>query len=139
MWKSTIASGSSFRTFFPHLSNTMQGKIPCSVGILTLNSGKTLRRCLESLKNVAEIVICDGNSTDDTLAIAREYGATIVKQYDSDEPNLRCVKDKASVRMRNMQAASFDWYFFMDSDDTLSPQVQHEIRAIVENPNPEYM
>lgn len=117
----------------------MSNKIPCSVGILTLNSGKTLRRCLESLKNVAEIVICDGNSTDDTVSIAREYGAKVVKQYDSDEPNLRCVKDKANVRERNMQTSTYDWYFFMDSDDALSSEVEGEIKSIVENPNPEYL
>lgn len=117
----------------------MTGKIPCSVGILTLNSGKTLRRCLESLKNVAEIVICDGNSTDDTLAIAREYGAKIVQQYDSDEPNLRCVKDKANVRTKNMRAASLEWYFFMDSDDAFSPEVEDEIRSITTNSNPQFL
>ena len=59
----------------------MNQKIPCSVGILTLNSGQALRRCLDSLKDFAEIIICDGNSTDNTLEIAREYGAKIVKQY----------------------------------------------------------
>ncbi len=116
----------------------MDKKILCSIGILTLNSGNTLRRCLESVKNFAEIVICDGNSTDNTLDIAREYGAKIVKQYDSNEPNLRCVKDKANVRMRNMEAASYDWYFFMDSDDTLSHDVVGEIKEIVTNQNPEF-
>lgn len=114
----------------------MTEKIPCSIGILTLNSGQTLRRCVDSVKDFAEIVICDGNSTDDTLDIAREYGAKIVKQYDSDEPNLRCVKDKANVRQRNMDAASYDWYFFMDSDDTLSSGVVDEIKKIVSGPEP---
>ena len=114
-------------------------KIPASVGILTLNSGKTLRRALNSLTDFAEIIVCDGNSTDDTLEIAREYGAKIIRQYDSDEPNLRCEKDKANVRNRNMQAASFDWYFFMDSDDELRPEVVQEIRSIVENPNPPFL
>ncbi len=117
----------------------MSDKIPCSVGILTLNSGETLRRCLDSLKNFAEIIICDGNSTDSTLEIARKYGAKIVKQYDSNEPNLRCVKDKANVRTRNMQAASYDWYFFMDSDDALSSGVIGEIRKITTNPHPEFL
>jgi len=60
-------------------------KIPASVGILTLNSGKTLRRALNSLTDFAEIIVCDGNSTDDTLEIAREYGAKIIRQYDSDD------------------------------------------------------
>ncbi|MBI4059669.1 glycosyltransferase family 2 protein [Candidatus Giovannonibacteria bacterium] len=113
-------------------------KFPSTVGILTLNSGKTLRRALDSVKDFAEIIVCDGNSTDDTLEIAREYGAKIVKQYDSAEPNLRCEKDKANVRNRNMQTASYDWYFFMDSDDELKPEVADEIRSIVENPRPPF-
>lgn len=117
----------------------MNPKIPCSVGILTLNSGQTLRRCMDSLKDFAEIVICDGNSTDNTLEIAREYGAKIVKQYDSIEPNLRCVKDKANVRTRNMRAASYDWYFFMDSDDALPAEVIEEIRKITANPRPDFL
>lgn len=114
------------------------GKIPCSVGILTLNSEKTLRRCLESVKNFAEIIVCDGNSTDGTFAIAREYGCKIVKQYESDKPNLRCDADKANVRTKNMNAASFDWYVFLDSDDALSPEVVQEIKKIAESKNPEY-
>ena len=114
-------------------------KIPCSVGILTLNSGATLRRCLDSFKDFAEIVICDGNSTDNTLEIAREYGTKIVKQYDSDESNLRCNKDKANVRQKNMEAASCDWYFFMDSDDTLPKGITEEIGDIVANPNPQFL
>jgi len=108
-------------------------KINCSVGILTLNCGDTLRRCLESLKDFGEIIICDGNSTDNTLEIAKEYNAKIIKQYDSDEPNLRCAKDKANVRQKNMDTANYDWYFFMDADDILSPETIEEIKQIVNN------
>ncbi len=114
-------------------------KIPASIGILTLNSGQTLRACLESVKDFAEIIICDGNSTDNTLEIAREYGAKIIKQYETDEPNLTCVTDKANVRQKNMEAASYDWYFFMDSDDTLSPEVVEEIRRAAEDPEPAHL
>lgn len=106
-------------------------KINCSVGILTLNCGDTLGRCLESLKDFKEIIICDGNSTDNTLEIATRYGAKIIKQYDSDESNLRCVKDKANVRKKNMDAATYDWYFFMDADDMLLSETTEEIRQIV--------
>lgn len=114
-------------------------KIPCSIGVLTLNSEKTLRRCLNSVKDFAEIVICDGNSTDKTLEIAKEYNARIVKQYESDELNLRCDTDKANVRNKNMNAASYDWYVWLDSDDALSPKVVEEIRKIADNPSPEYL
>lgn len=124
---------------YPHMSMNQQQKIPCSVGVLTLNSGKTLGRCLESFKDFAEIIVCDGNSTDDTVAVAKAYGAKVIKQYDSDEPNLPCVKDKANVRMRNMAAATYDWYFFMDADDALLPETVEEIRSIVENPDPQFL
>ncbi len=106
-------------------------KIPCSVGILTLNSGKTLRRCLESVSHFAEIVICDGNSTDNTLEIARDYGCKVIKQYDSDRPNLSCVRDKANVRNKTLRASLHDWHFYLDSDDALSPEAVEEIRGIV--------
>ena len=78
----------------------MKEKIPCSVSILTLNSANGLRACLESLKDFGEIIICDGNSTDDTRDIARSFGAKVIKQYDTDEPETRCDMDKATVRER---------------------------------------
>lgn len=114
-------------------------KIKCSVGLLTFNSAKGLRACLDSLRDFEEIVICDGNSTDETLAIADEYGAKVIKQYDTHIPNTPCVKDKATVRQKNMDASTLSWYFFMDSDDTLSGEVVREIREIVSNNNPEFL
>lgn len=114
-------------------------KIPCSIGILTLNSGEGLRRCLESLSDFGEVIICDGNSTDNTLDIAREFNAKIIKQYDTDDTNIKCVIDKATVRQKNMDASTNDWYFFMDSDDTLSDEVVDEIREIVRAKSPDYL
>jgi glycosyltransferase involved in cell wall biosynthesis len=114
----------------------MERKIPCSVSILTLNSARTLATALESVKDFAEIIVCDGNSTDATLDIARSYSARVIRQYDTDEPNVSCNRDFAAVRERAMAASAFDWTFFVDADDTLSPEAADEIRAIVENPHP---
>ena len=114
-------------------------KIKCSVGILTLNSEAGLLACLESMKDFAEIVICDGNSTDKTVEIAKAYGAKVIRQYNTDLPNLPCMKDKADMCQKNMEACSYDWHFRMDSDDTLSPDVVEEIRSIVSNPNPPHL
>lgn len=108
------------------------------MAILTLNSSDTLRRCLDSVKNFAQIVICDGNSTDDTLSIAREYGSTVIKQYESVEPNLSCVRDKANVRNKALDASHYDWHIYLDSDDALSPEVVAEIRQIISKENPSY-
>jgi glycosyltransferase involved in cell wall biosynthesis len=90
------------------------------VGILTLNSEQGLSACLDSLKDFAEVIVCDGNSTDRTREIAEAAGARVIRQYETDTPNTPCIKDKATVRQKNMEAATHDWYFYMDADDTLS-------------------
>jgi glycosyltransferase involved in cell wall biosynthesis len=115
------------------------GKIKCTIGILTLNSEAGLPACLASLKDFSEIIVCDGNSTDRTREIAEAAGARVIKQYESSEPHLPCVKDKANVRQKNMEAATHEWYFFMDADDTLAPEVIEEIRAIVTKPKSEHL
>ncbi len=116
--------------------NTVPRKIPCSVSLLTLNVGESLISCLESLKDFEEIIVCDGNSTDSTREIAARYGAKIIKQYDTDEPNVRCDMDKATVRQRAMDASTLPWRFFMDADDTLSPEAVEEIRKITSDSSP---
>src|SRR3989344_3362623 len=97
----------------------MPEKIPCSVQVLTLNSGKTLEKCLESVKEFAEIIILDGNSTDNTVAIARRYTDKIYPQADTNEKNVR-ITDFALVRNRGLKLASYDWFLFIDSDEYLS-------------------
>lgn len=114
-------------------------KIPCSIGILTLNCADSLPVCLNSVRDFAEVIICDGNSTDGTQKIAQDFGTKLIKQYDSDEPNLTCVMDKSAVREKNMSAVRHDWYFFMDADDTLSPEAVEEIRSIVNQSNPLFL
>lgn len=110
-------------------------KIPCSVEILTRNSEKTLARCLESVKDFAEILILDGNSTDRTLEIAKRYGAKIYKQHDTDV-SLVTIADFSEVRNKGLKLATYDWFMFIDSDEYLSKEAVDEIQGIVANPQP---
>lgn len=114
-------------------------KIKCSIGILTLNSEKGLPACLASVKEFAEIIICDGNSTDRTREIAEAAGARVIRQYETDALNIPCVKDKADLCQKNMEASNYDWHFRMDSDDTLSQEVVDEVRHIVSDPRPPHL
>lgn len=108
----------------------MKNKIPATVRVFTFNSGKTLRRCLESLKDFEEILILDGNSTDNTLEVAREFGARIEKQFpDSDQP--RIIEDWPSVVHRAIDLAKFDWILYIDSDESASAGLVEEVRNIV--------
>ncbi len=113
----------------------MNGKIPCTVEILTRNNEHTIGRCLESVKDFAEILILDGNSTDRTLEIAKTYHCRIVRQYDMADENIP-ITDYAEVRNKGLRLSSYDWFMYIDSDEYLSREAAEEIRSIVENSNP---
>ena len=49
-----------------------------SVIINTYNAEQHLRKVLDSVKDFDEVVVCDMESTDHTLEIAKEYGCKIV-------------------------------------------------------------
>jgi len=115
------------------MSDNPKPKILCTVQILTLNSAHILRRCLESVKDFDDILICDGNSTDDTLSIAREYTDHIIKQVETDEPNIR-VKDFATLRNKCIVEGRYDWNLYIDTDEELPTRTTEEIRKIVTNP-----
>jgi len=109
--------------------------IPCSVGMLTFNSGKTLRRALESVKDFDDIILCDGGSTDETLAMAEEYGARIVPQdqkYKVVGGN-RLV-DGAGARNQMIAAAKHDWFLMLDSDENISGGLHDDIARITRAP-----
>jgi len=104
--------------------------IPCSVPILTLNSEKTLVRCLESVKNFDDIFLVDGNSTDGTHDIAKRYGVTVYKQVETDEPNVT-ITDFSAVRAAAYKRAQRDWILILDSDEYISEALKHEIEQAV--------
>ncbi len=110
-------------------------KIPCSVLVLTRNSGKTLARCLTPLRDFAEIVVHDANSEDDTVEIAKRFDAKIFKQYDTEEKSVR-VKDFTEMRLKQRVAASYDWVLYIDSDEELSEGASKEIGEILRTADP---
>jgi len=100
-------------------------KIDVSVLLLTQNSEKTLRRCLDSLKGFAEIVVVDGGSQDQTLEIAGKYEN--VKIYKNPWPGF--------IEQRNysIEKASHKWCFMIDSDEALTFELYEEIKKTLEN------
>ena len=111
----------------------MQEKsIPCSVLVLTRNAAATLERCLRNLRPFAEVLVHDGNSEDDTVALAKRYGARVLKQYDTDEPGVR-VKDFTEIRLKQRADAANDWVLYLDADEFLSDELVREIGAILNN------
>ena len=82
-----------------------------SVVINTYNAERHLERVLQSVEGFDEVLICDMESTDSTLDIARRYGCRIVtfpkKDYVSAEP----------ARTFAIQSASHPWVLVVDADE----------------------
>ena len=51
--------------------------------IITLNEENIISKCLSRLSFVDEIIIFDSFSTDDTINIAKSYGARVVERFDN--------------------------------------------------------
>ncbi len=91
-----------------------------SACVVTYNEENNIRRCLESLKWVDEIIVVDSFSTDRTIKIVREFTERIFcrewkGQIDQKGFALNCTKG--------------EWVLLLDADECLSPALTEEIKA----------
>lgn len=89
-----------------------------SVVINTYNASRHLARVLDSVKDFDEIVICDMESTDDTLEIAERYGCKVVTFPKGD-----CVSAEPA-RTFAIQSASHKWVLVIDADELVTQQLK---------------
>lgn len=94
--------------------------------IITKNAEPTLRRCLESVRWADEIVVVDSGSTDRTLEICRELGATL--HQTPDWPGHGPQKNRA------LERATGDWIVALDSDEWLTPELRAEVGRAMTDP-----
>lgn len=96
-----------------------------SVVLATRNEEHNLPRLLESVKGVAdEIVICDEQSSDQTVEIAKKAGAKIFSVEHNQ--NFHVTKKIA------IEKATSDWVLLMDADESLSVKLQNEIKKLLD-------
>lgn len=96
---------------------------PISCHILTRNSAATLEKALQSAQFCAEILVIDGGSTDETLAIAQKYHAKVLSQGTSEE-----IANFSAIRNLGLKHTTHDWILSLDSDEYLSEEIQKEIQ-----------
>lgn len=90
-----------------------------SACITVYNEAKNIRRCLDSIKWVDEIVVIDSYSDDDTVEICREY-TDRVYQHEW----LGYIGQKNLAR----DYARSKWIIFIDADEEVSPELKAEIQ-----------
>ena len=94
-------------------------KLKLSVAIICKNEESRIKRCLESVLWVDEIVVVDSGSTDKTLDIVAKYTDKIY--VNTDWPGFGLQKKLA------VSKASHDWVLALDSDEVVSPELKDEI------------
>lgn len=100
----------------------MEPKI--SVAIATFNEEKNIKRCLDSVRQLAdEIVVVDGGSADKTVAIARKYGAKVTI---TDNPLIFHINKQKAI-----DRCTGDWILQLDADEEVSKELKSEILALL--------
>ena len=97
-------------------------KLPISVYIICKNEAEHIRRVLESVKDVDEIIIVDSGSSDTTLEIAREYTDKI---YYQKWLGFSGQKEYAKNLCSNK------WVLNLDADEQLSKELKSEIEELL--------
>jgi GT2 family glycosyltransferase len=118
-WRSSIPSGI---------------RMKISVVIPAFNEEKLLASSLERVKDSmtvfsdrnwgGELIVCDNNSTDQTVAIARAHGAIVVF-----EP----VNQISRARNRGASVAQGDWLLFVDADSWPTKELFEAMAARIDS------
>ena len=102
-------------------------KIPVSVLIPAKNEEANLPACLESLSRADEIFVVDSQSSDRSVEIAEQYGATVVQfHFDGRWPK------KKNWSLENLPFRH-EWVLIVDCDERIPPELWEEIEAAIQN------
>lgn len=90
-----------------------------SATIITHNEARNIARAIQSLACADEVIVVDSESTDDTAAIGRSLGATVVTH-----PFEGFVSQKNFATSQ----AQYDWILSLDADEELNPAAQGAVQ-----------
>jgi len=98
-----------------------------SVIIIAKNEQLNIRHCLESVAWADELIVLDSGSTDDTVAIAREFTD---KVFSTDWQGYGIQKQRA------LDHATGDWVLNLDADESVDERLKEQIMlAMASNDN----
>ena len=96
-----------------------------SLCLIARDESAFLGACLASVRDVVdECIVCDTGSTDDTVAIAKAAGATVVFHPWND--------DFSAARNVALDAATGDWILVLDADERLLPSAGPLLRKALD-------
>ena len=94
-------------------------KTPISIVINTYNAGEQIVPTLESVKDFDEVVVCDMESTDNTVEIAQQYGCRVVTFPTEGHNICEPARDFAIHSARN------EWVLVVDADEVVPSSLKN--------------
>lgn len=93
--------------------------------LIARDEDQLIERCLSSVRGVVDrIVLVDTGSTDRTMEIAREHGATILEHTWDD--------DFSAARNAALEEVSGGYVLVLDADEMLAPGSAKALRAAIQ-------
>ena len=99
-------------------------EVRISVVINTYNARQHLAKVLESVKDFDEVVVCDMESTDDTVAIAEQYGCKVVTFPKGNHTGCEPARTFA------IKSASNPWVLVVDADEIVTPELREALYEV---------
>ncbi len=106
-----------------HQSNRpVQAPIPLSVFIIAYNEADRIPATIKSVKDwVDEVIVIDSGSQDETVALCKQLGATVIEQsWVGYGPQKRFAEEQC----RNK------WVLNLDADEIVTPSLAQEIQSL---------
>lgn len=104
----------------------MNGKNRISVVINTYNAEQHLQRVLDAVKDFDEVLICDMESTDHTLEIARKNGCRVVTFPKEEHTIVEPAREFA------IHEARYEWVLVVDADELVTPALKDYLYAMID-------
>lgn len=100
----------------------MTAQWPLSVTVITRNEASQIGACLSSVAWADEIVVVDGGSQDDTVAIAKTYTDRVIQ---------RPWTGYADQKNFATSQAKHDWVLSLDADERVTEALALEIQTLL--------
>ncbi|MCX6249193.1 MAG: glycosyltransferase family 2 protein [Bacteroidetes bacterium] len=99
-----------------------------TVTIITYNEEKNIRRCLDSVKELAdEVVVVDSESTDSTVEICKESGCRVfIRKFDG----------YGQQKQFGVDQSKNNWILSMDADEIVTEKLKNEIKDLLGQEQP---
>ena len=104
----------------------MNEKNRISVVINTYNAEQHLQRVLDAVKDFDEVLICDMESTDHTLEIARKNGCRVVSFPKEGHTIVEPAREFA------IHEARYEWVLVVDADELVTPALKDYLYAMID-------